>query len=130
MTKHAPSSIPGLVERYVGMRLAVRRRALGISREDVDAGIREVAGTTEKLEAGAAFIGLEQLQALARTLDVQISYFFDGIADAPDTPPAFVPENSSASETLKLVQAYYEIPDGKTRKKVLSLLKSVGDETA
>lgn len=130
MIKKTRSTTPGPIERHVGKRLAGRRRQLGLELKDIDAGINAPTGTTKNIEAGEAFIGLDRLRRLAITLDVTVSYFFKGIAKPGATPVSLAPTGTADDETIRLVEAYYRIPDIETRKGVLSLLKSVAEDAS
>jgi transcriptional regulator with XRE-family HTH domain len=96
----------------------------------------------QKYERGANRIGCSRLYDLSQVLDVPVSYFFD---DMPEEAKAASPANitggyapSSDSEvkefdimssrmTLEVVRAYYAIPGEDHRKRVLDLMRAMGN---
>lgn len=122
---------PNPVDIHVGRRLRARRTILGMSQEDLG----ETAGVTfqqiQKYERGMNRIGSSRLYNFARTLGVNVSYFFDdyseetdgkGFAEDADT---FLIENVDNKEILSLVRCYQSIEDKKVRRKMLSLIRSL-----
>jgi len=54
----------------------------------------------------------------------------ESFGSAPATPSSFAPQSGEAAlfsrrETIELVRAYYRIPDGDVRKKVLDLIRTM-----
>ena len=75
------------VDAMVGRRLRMRRRLLDLSQQD----LANVCGVTfqqiQKYEAAKCRIPVATLWRLAYALEVEVSYFFDGLQPAPKAPP-------------------------------------------
>jgi transcriptional regulator with XRE-family HTH domain len=120
------------VALYVGKRLRRRRRLLGLSQQDLAGQVGVRFQQIQKYECGANRITASRLFSLATALNVNINYFFDGLAaDGKQTPAN---ENSlagdilSQKETLELVRAYYRLGE-RPRRRLLDLARSLDSET-
>ena len=85
----------------------------------------------QKYEKGINRIGAGRLFEIARILDVPVAFFYDGVGSSSDGPAetsAPVMEFVSSSEGLQLSLAFMKINDPKVRKRVLDLVKSLGEE--
>ena len=115
---------PRPVDVEVGDRLRQRRRLLGMSQ----AALAEAVGISfqqmQKYEHSTNRISASRLYEISRVLDIPVTYFFD------ETGPGRAlgggePMPLHSRETLKLVEAYYAIPDAKLRDRIRNLLKSM-----
>lgn len=129
---------PNRVDVHVGSRVRLRRTLLGMSQEKLADALGLTFQQVQKYERGANRIGAGRLWELSQALDVPISYFFEdvegdaaGVRLAPTEPAedaAFYGEDPmSRRETLLLVRAYYGISDPAVRRRLLDLMKSLGD---
>ena len=85
----------------------------------------------QKYEKGINRIGAGRLFEITRILDVPVDFFYDGVGASSDSMAeagAPVMEFVSSSEGLQLSLAFMKIKDPKVRKRVLDLVKSLGDE--
>jgi transcriptional regulator with XRE-family HTH domain len=119
------------VDIYVGKRLRRRRRLLGLTQQDLASQVGVRFQQIQKYECGANRITASRLFALGTALNVNINYFFEGLA--PDGKQA--PANDQAGdrlsgdilsqkETLELVRAYYRLGE-RPRRRLLDLAKSL-----
>ena len=77
------------VDRRVGMRVRERRLALGLSQQQLAQLLGITYQQAHKYEKGVNRIAAGQLYAIAKMLEVEVSYFFDGIVDdVTAKPPA------------------------------------------
>ncbi len=123
------------VDNFVGKRLRRRRRLLGLTQQELAVKVGVRFQQIQKYECGANRITSSRLFALANALNVNINYFFDGLA--PDGQPA--PANDSADrlpgdifsqkETLELVRAYYRLSE-RPRRHLLDLAKALEDDNS
>lgn len=142
--KEKRKSHPDPVDVHVGARLRLRRNLLGMSQEQLAKACGLTFQQIQKYERGTNRMGSSRLFQFAKLLDVSISYFFDdvrterastsfstGFAEREQAPleGAVHSDNEMLHrrETLELIRAYYRIQDGKTRRKVYELIKSMGD---
>jgi transcriptional regulator with XRE-family HTH domain len=125
---------PDPVDVHVGMRLRQRRTLLGMSQEKLAQAFGVSFQQVQKYERGANRISASRLHLLTKTLDVPITYFFEGLPNAASEPmPAAMPEEDGADqmtsrETLELVRAYYRIEDPSVRKRLVELARALGKE--
>ena len=124
------------VDAQVGSRVRLRRMLIGMSQEKLG----ELLGLTfqqvQKYEKGVNRIGAGRLFEVARILGVPIGYFYEsvsgqlagarGFSEKEDSQPVI--EFVSSGEGLQLSLAFMKIKDPKVRKRVLDLVKSLGDE--
>ena len=117
---------PDPIDVHVGQRVRARRKMLGLSQTQLGEELGVTFQQVQKYERGANRIGSSRLFRMSSTLDVPVSYFFEG---AETKLPGY--EEASAldedafarQETQELVEAYYRIADPRIRKKVLGLAR-------
>ena len=80
-------SLAESVDRHVAARLRERRVALGLSQQQ----LAELVGITyqqaHKYETGANRVAAGRLHALARALEVEPAYFYEGLGSGEPTRP-------------------------------------------
>ncbi|MGB8363603.1 MAG: helix-turn-helix transcriptional regulator [Rhizomicrobium sp.] len=120
------------IDALVGNRVRLRRMLIGMSQERLG----ELLGLTfqqvQKYEKGVNRIGAGRLYQMAHILGVPIDYFYEGAAEQAgavnaDVPNPPVMEFLSSGEGLQLSLAFMRIKDGKVRKRVIDLIKSLAD---
>ena len=127
---------PNPIDVHVGSRVRLRRMLVGMSQEKLGERLGLTFQQIQKYEKGANRIGASRLYQIAQILSVPVQFFFDDMAvekksSAPgfeeaDSGP-FVMDFVSSSEGLQLNRAYTSISDVKIRKKVLDLVKALGN---
>lgn len=126
------------VDVYVGNRLRARRVVLGMSQEAIGKAIGVTFQQIQKYERGINRMGASRLYEFGRLLNIPEQYFFEGFTDyqpangeyktvMAEEAEGFEHDTMTSRETLELVRAYYNIKDEKQRKRVMELLKSMGD---
>jgi transcriptional regulator with XRE-family HTH domain len=117
------------VDMHVGTRVRLRRTLLGMSQEKLAEAIGLTFQQVQKYERGGNRISASRLFDLSRVLDVPVSFFFDGMDEAPPVPSPMPeqgePDPMAKRETLELVRAYYRITDPSMRKRIFELTKAV-----
>ena len=120
------------VDVQVGNRVRIRRMLIGMSQEKLGEMLGLTFQQVQKYEKGVNRIGAGRLYDVSRILGVPIDYFYEGIqaqtAGAAEDGAPPVMEFVSSGEGLQLSLAFMKIKDGKVRKKVLDLVKSLADE--
>jgi transcriptional regulator with XRE-family HTH domain len=129
------SDKPNPVDVHVGSRVRLRRNMLGLSQEKLGEAIGLTFQQVQKYERGANRIGASRLLELSRVLDVPVAFFYDETdpVRAPAIPVGFAetPQEGFDSdpmrrrEAIELVEAYYEIEDTATRRRLFELAKSL-----
>jgi transcriptional regulator with XRE-family HTH domain len=123
------------VDVHVGNRLRERRNFLRVSQEKLGKDLGLTFQQIQKYEKGANRVGASRLFEISQLLRVPTSYFFEDMPEnihltngaVADTNGAFVAHPFDKRETQQLTRAYYSIPDEETRKRVLELIKAIGD---
>lgn len=120
------------VDIYVGKRLRRRRRLLALTQQALANQVGVRFQQIQKYECGANRITASRLFDLANALNVNVSYFFDGLApDGNQAPANDTPDNLSGDifgqkETLELIRAYYRLSE-RPRRRLLELAKALED---
>lgn len=120
------------VDVFVGSRMRMRRLLNGLTQKE----LAEMIGTSfqqlQKYEKGTSRIGPARLQLVAQSLDVPISFFFEGSDDATqagaegETPAAaFVHKMVAMSDGQQLARAFISITDSKVRRQITDLVESM-----
>jgi transcriptional regulator with XRE-family HTH domain len=122
------------VDAHVGHRVRLRRMLIGMSQERLG----ELLGLTfqqvQKYEKGINRIGAGRLFEVAGILGVPIGFFYEdadangtasGFSEAGEPPP--VMEFLASGEGLQLSLAFMRIKDLKVRRRLLDLVRSLGD---
>ena len=116
---HTPR--PQDVARYVGARLRARRVELGLTQQALAALLRVSTQQIHKYETGASRLVSERLFAVSSILDVEVGYFFDGLANGGHQP------HPEQRVVLDLVRTFRTITCTK-RKQALLLLARIFSE--
>jgi transcriptional regulator with XRE-family HTH domain len=108
---------------------------IGLSQERMGEMLGLTFQQVQKYEKGVNRIGAGRLYQIADILSVPVSYFYEGFVGDGDKPNAAnddtatkpVMEFLSSGEGLQLTLAFMRIKDGKVRKRVIDLIKSLSD---
>ena len=130
----------GPIDIHVGSRVRLRRNLLGLNQTKLAGAVGVTYGQIQKYEKGTNRISASRLFNLSRVLDVPISFFFEDLSPAAagggerrarglseTTAAALEPDLLFKRETVGLIRAYYQVKDLKLRKRVLDLIKALGD---
>jgi transcriptional regulator with XRE-family HTH domain len=87
----------------------------------------------QKYEKGTNRIGASRLQQIAATLQVPVSFFFDGAPAAgkggstkrDHAPDAVFAEVASTVDGLALIKAFSEIADKKLKRRIVELVEHI-----
>ena len=125
---------PHHVDAHVGERLKQRRLTLGLSQERLG----ELLGLTfqqiQKYERGSNRLGASRLYEAACALDVEIAYFFDGLARNSDSLAREAIDDLQCGgcgpapprrDTFELVRAFERIGDPELRRRLLQITEAV-----
>jgi transcriptional regulator with XRE-family HTH domain len=127
---------PNPTDAYVGSRLRLRRKMLGLSQEKLGEKLGITFQQIQKYEKGTNRVGASRLQAISAALDVPVSYFFpdtgrDGrTAGMQEEGTTFMMDFMSTSEGLELSRAFVKIRSAKLRRKVLELVRAMAEDSA
>ncbi len=132
------TKVPNPVDKYVGSRARMRRNMLGMSQEKLGDELGITFQQVQKYEKGTNRISASRLHDMARILQVQVPFFFEGGPQMagqsrrgdPAPSPAYVSDFLADADGLKLVKAFTKIGDDKLRRSVVRLVEEiVGEES-
>lgn len=124
---------PNPTDVYVGSRIRMRRKMLGLSQEKLGERLGITFQQIQKYEKGTNRVGASRLQAMSDALEVPVAYFF------PETSPAaqsgmkeegatFMMDFLSTSEGLDLSRAFTRIRNPKVRRKLIELVRALAED--
>jgi transcriptional regulator with XRE-family HTH domain len=129
------------VDVHVGARMRQRRALLGMSQTKLGNAVGLTFQQVQTYERGTDRMGSSRLYEFAKVLNVPVAYFFEempsnALSGRPmvgrktygEVGTPFDEEKNPLQkrQTLELVRAYYKIRDGRVRKRMYELVKSVG----
>jgi len=126
---------PDPIDRYVGSRVRTRRVGLRISQTKLGEAVGVTFQQVQKYENGANRIGASNLYKIAKTLGVEISYFYDGVEAMPDADQPQVlsdlpqvpleKDPLSSREAIEMMHNFYRITDESVRTRLAQFVKSL-----
>jgi transcriptional regulator with XRE-family HTH domain len=123
------------IDAQVGNRVRIRRMLIGMSQERLGDLLGLTFQQVQKYEKGVNRIGAGRLFEVSRILGVPIDFFYEGVSDQLDVRSIADQKNAlpvmefvSSGEGFQLSLAFMKIKDAKVRKRVLDLVKSLGED--
>jgi transcriptional regulator with XRE-family HTH domain len=125
---------PNPVDKHVGARVRSRRIILGMSQEKLGNSLGLTFQQIQKYEKGTNRIGASRLQHISKTLNVPVSYFFEGApleggaaGFAESEQSSYVADILSSPEGITLAKAFMRITDPRVRRKIVELVTMMAD---
>ncbi|HTQ14391.1 MAG TPA: helix-turn-helix transcriptional regulator [Rhizomicrobium sp.] len=124
------------IDEHVGRRLQVLRKSSGVSQQKLAEQLGVTYQQVQKYEGGTNRVSTAFLLRVAQMFTVPLDYFFEGI-DALAGQPAYPDAGSDAgkiaafvatAEGQELVRAYLAVKEQKVRRRMMALLKSLGED--
>ena len=122
--------MPHPVDVHVGKRVRHRRWLIGMTQQQLAERVGIKFQQIQKYETGANRVSASRLWDIADALDVDVSFFFEGLAtqaagreDAAEGVPADI---LGDKEALDLVRSYYSIPENQ-RRRLFDLARVLSD---
>ncbi len=117
------------VDVHVGKRIRHRRWLIGMTQQQLAEQVGIKFQQIQKYETGANLVSASRLWDIADTLDVSVSFFFEGLQeeDKAASDKVAVPEDLMGDkEALDLVRSYYAIPENQ-RRRLFELARVLSD---
>lgn len=127
---------PDPIDRHVGTRIRGRRVGLRISQTKLGQSIGVTFQQIQKYESGTNRVGASNLFKIAHALQVEVSFFFEGVTlDAMPEPfaalggfaetpsQAFEGNPMNSRESFELMHNFFRIPDPTVRKRLFQLIR-------
>lgn len=124
------------IDLAVGQRMKQRRRQLSWSQEELAEKLGLSFQQVQKYERGANRVSAGRLFHLCEVLDVDVSYFFDGLTRAAAAREEGDPEALSLARlvapagALDVLTAYGELASPRRRKMVIAFARMLVEEEA
>jgi transcriptional regulator with XRE-family HTH domain len=115
------------IDQHIGERIRWRRTELGLTQEQLADTLEVSYQQIQKYETGANRISASRMFELARRLEVDISYFFDGLVfdDRDGQPP--LEHGGRQRSAIELVRKFAQIDDPQVRAAIAGLVKAIVD---
>ncbi len=122
---------PNSVDVHVGARVRSRRMAVGLTQDKLAKAVGITFQQIQKYEKGSNRVGASRLQAIARILEMPVSYFF---ADASGPLSAKLLEAQTIAaarkapaptEALKMIKTFIGMRDQDARRHLLGLAEAL-----
>lgn len=133
-----PGRKPNPVDIHVGSRVRLRRMVIGMSQEKLGEKMGLTFQQIQKYEKGTNRIGASRLFQLAQILDVPVQFFFEEAplrsgqsaqgGSSESKTESFLLDFLNSREGLELNRAFVRITDPKVRRRVIELVRALGDE--
>ncbi|MGC1502797.1 MAG: helix-turn-helix transcriptional regulator [Sulfitobacter sp.] len=122
--------MPHKVDVHVGQKIRQRRWLTGMTQQRLAELVGIKFQQIQKYETGANRVSASRLWDIADALDVDVSFFFDGIKTAEEQAQEGV-ENVPADllgdkEAMDLIRSYYSIPEDQ-RRRLFELARVLSD---
>ena len=117
-----------IVDVHVGKRIRQRRWLVGMTQQKLAEAVGIKFQQIQKYETGANRVSASRLWDIADALEVDVSFFFEGLKDdARDEQQSAVPVDMMGDkEAMDLVRSYYAIPENQ-RRRLFELARVLSD---
>jgi transcriptional regulator with XRE-family HTH domain len=115
------------IDQHVGERIRLRRAELGLTQEQLAEALEVSYQQIQKYETGANRISASRIFQMARRLDVELGYFFEGlpVEDRVEQPP--LEHGGRQRSAIELVRKFAQIDDPQVRAAIAGLVKAIVD---
>jgi len=116
------------VDQHVGKRIRHRRWLVGMTQQQLADQVGIKFQQIQKYETGANRVSASRLWDIAKSLQVDISFFFEGIeGDEAQVEAGVAPSDVlSDKEAMELLRSYYAIPENQ-RRRLFDLARVLSD---
>ncbi len=132
MTEKSMADMAHPVDLYVGARLRIRRKVLGLSQTQLADALGITFQQIQKYERGANRISASKLYEAARLLQSPVSYFFEGLDEtAQGDDDGFAQRMTqfvATPEGLELAGLFPRLGDRRLRRRVVDLVRAMVDD--
>lgn len=117
------SKMARLADEKVGSNIRLRRTMLGLTQEQLASALNISYQQVQKYETGANRISAGRLYEIARHLNVEIGFFFEGLQPTAESTP--LPHGGRNRPTIELVKNFTDIQDAAIRGAVSNLVRTL-----
>lgn len=129
---------PDPVDRHVGSRIRMRRIMMAMSQQKLGDALGLTFQQVQKYEKGTNRVSASRLQQIAETLQVTVSFLFegapgaalmaDGFGEAPS--PTYAVDFLATNDGLALARAFTRITDAKLRRSIVEMVEQIAARDA
>ena len=105
-----------LVDVHVGKRIRHRRWMLGTTQQNLAEAVGIKFQQIQKYETGMNRVSASRLWDIAAALEVDVSFFFEGLDEDASETQSKAGDYLSDREALELLRSYYAIPENQRRR--------------
>jgi transcriptional regulator with XRE-family HTH domain len=117
----------------VGARVGMRRLMLSMSQQKLGGALGLTFQQVQKYEKGINRIGASRLQHISHTLQVPVSFFFEGaprpagapVGNGASPSPNYVSDFLATSDGLALTKAFMLIKEPALRRRIVHLVQEI-----
>jgi transcriptional regulator with XRE-family HTH domain len=134
MVKNDNEKTPNPVDLYVGGRIRMRRRTLGVSQEKLAEDLGLTFQQVQKYERGANRVSASKLYEIARSLSTPVAFFFEGLNDPTTSAPGEATQDNAVhdflmtNEGLELASIFPKVRRTRVRRRLLELVRAMAEE--
>ena len=121
--------MPHPVDVHVGKRIRHRRWLVGMTQQQLAESVGIKFQQIQKYETGANRVSASRLWDITDALDVEVSFFFEGLdkeSEERDEGNSVPSDLLGDKEALDLVRSYYAIPENQ-RRRLFDLARVLSD---
>lgn len=111
------------VDVHVGKRIRQRRWMIGMTQQQLAEEVGIKFQQIQKYETGMNRVSASRLWDIARSLGVDVGFFYEGLSGESAKSDA---DFMASKEAMELVRAYYAIPEAQ-RKRLFDLARVLSD---
>jgi transcriptional regulator with XRE-family HTH domain len=115
------------MDKTVGRNIRVYRLAKGLSQTELADSLGVSFQQVQKYEKGVNRVGSGRLYQISGILDAPVMSFFEGGESQVHSKAASPLDLLTDPQSLRLVKAFAEIPNPKTRRSVVALVEAMID---
>ena len=122
---------PNPIDRHVGLRIRLRRKELGISQEKLAESIGLTFQQVQKYERAANRVSASKLWEVARALNTNIAYFYEGLGrdgGISGDLGSGLEEFLLTTDGMELARYFPQIQKPRVRRQILELVRSMASE--
>ena len=127
--RHCTGSQRNAIDTLIGARIRLRRSACGLSQEKLGEALGLSYQQVQKYEKGQHRVSASRLSQIAGVLGVNVTYFLDN-GTANTSTDELEAGLVQCRETLEVIRAYHQIGDAGMRRRVVELMRSMGQAAA
>lgn len=116
---------PDPIDTYVGLRIRARRKEFGLTQTTLGQKVGVTFQQIQKYERGTNRVGSSRLFKIAKTLKIDVGYFFEGADDVQDTKKKNMcgAEYYNTEEGQRVAEIFGQIKEARKREQLVELAK-------